>query len=614
MEVSENSFPLYLSSNACPLIYPKNTASNFRTRLNKPIQLTGKWEVGLKNISYSAQIEDKTETASVELVVTCYKDLSVNKIYDYEFKTTKNRWIGFHGVRPKMFEKDIGRVLKILDTLNEMNALIIKNADKKQLFHFSTTVKDGQTYVVFRNTDPSFVLKITSRMSTVLGFNGRTQFEGLDMVIATKPPAAHAIIEKTESKLKSIAVTAASSSGNLIPPQITVEIFPRSDSATPRTKRGLVTATLETQNQTKRVLTHAGGVGVSRQDVSERQSADDTAQSASKEDGILTADDYELLYLSSNVQNRQKHIVFKPPGVDIGLLPGSIRAEEEVVNWITGLAKIEANIENDKIVINNPAKNIALEFSSDFMKSVVEIDENEKQLWKPYCPCVIFPESKLIIGTRHLKKNSHISNNWFVNVYNTNLDLTKRPVVQRMIVAVNPWLEKNVSAAMSHINQKVKEAVAGTLNVDYQPKEHSFTLSLISRTRAKLEHGENILPKFSKNLAYLFAFPEEPLRELSTIGEREVDVLENRRRQLYILSNIIPVTSYGERQHHILSDFLHKGGNSKIIDKNFRPVIYHEMNNTNLNDIHIEIVTDSFNAISMKESDTILTLHFRRAN
>ena len=665
MEVSDQEFPLYLSSNACPEIYPKNAANNFRTRLSKPLRLDGKWEVGLKNISYSAQIEDKTEAASVELMVTCYKDLSVNEIYDYEFVTNKNRWTGFQGVTPKSFEKDISRVLNILDTLNNMNHLIVKNADKKPLFNFSTTVKDGQTFVVFRNYDPSFVVKITPRMSSILGFNGRTQFEGPDAIVAPRVPLAHKLAARAvptatggESiflPVDSMLMTHApvGSKWNLTP-TITVEILPPqtpSDNDTEgssRAKREAAATPNHVTSQTKSPLSHTTAhdskartqdvaSAMSRQAESTGKSADDSkarsrdvesaasrqTESTGKstdegkvDENVLKVDDYKLTYLSSNVQSREQ-VVFKPTGVGIGLSRESISPEEEVVKYIrkiNKLVKIEATIENGKILISNKTKNTAVEFSSDFMKSVMGVGEKDKHLWRPHCPCVLFPESKLVLGIQQLRKDNHVSSKWFLNVYNTNLDLTKRKIVKEIVVPVNPWLEKNISAAIRHINEKVKSAVAGALHVDYQSEEHKFLLSLISQKRAKLEHGENILPRFSKNLAYLLALPEEPLRELATVGEREVDVLENRRRQLYILSNIIPATSFGEEQHHILSDFLHKGGNSEIIDKTFRPVIYHSVNNTNLNDIHIEIVTDNFKAISMKDTVTILTLHFRRVN
>ena len=51
------SFKVYLPSNACYLLYPKNSSSDFKTRLDRPIELDGEYEVGVEGIYYSSQIE-----------------------------------------------------------------------------------------------------------------------------------------------------------------------------------------------------------------------------------------------------------------------------------------------------------------------------------------------------------------------------------------------------------------------------------------------------------------------------------------------------------------------------------------------------------------------------
>ena len=55
------AFKVYLPSNACHLIYPDNHPSNYRTRLDRLIQLDGEWEVGVESIFYSSHIEDKNK-------------------------------------------------------------------------------------------------------------------------------------------------------------------------------------------------------------------------------------------------------------------------------------------------------------------------------------------------------------------------------------------------------------------------------------------------------------------------------------------------------------------------------------------------------------------------
>ena len=194
----------------------------------------------------SAQIENESEKENtyVELMIQSFKDLSINKIYDYQFITKKRRWAGFDGVQPKHFEKDPERVLNILNTLNEMNTQIIK-FEGMDIFHFGTTVtRNNETRVIYFGRDPGFVLKITQRMANLLGFQNRTQFEGQDTIVATQMPYAYDTSEKNDLKAtnhpekatkksnvaddkvkkKTDKTVQAAATSSFQPPKITVEI------------------------------------------------------------------------------------------------------------------------------------------------------------------------------------------------------------------------------------------------------------------------------------------------------------------------------------------------------------------------------------------------------
>ena len=56
---SSSEFFIHLPSNACPSIYPLNTASNYSIQLNEPIQLdnSDKWTVALNDISYTTDLK-----------------------------------------------------------------------------------------------------------------------------------------------------------------------------------------------------------------------------------------------------------------------------------------------------------------------------------------------------------------------------------------------------------------------------------------------------------------------------------------------------------------------------------------------------------------------------
>jgi len=74
-------FKVYLPSNACSNLYPNNTASDYRTRFDKAINLEGDWEVGVESITYSSNLNDEREHAKMELSVKLKKVVTVNSLY-----------------------------------------------------------------------------------------------------------------------------------------------------------------------------------------------------------------------------------------------------------------------------------------------------------------------------------------------------------------------------------------------------------------------------------------------------------------------------------------------------------------------------------------------------
>ena len=62
------SFYHILPSNVAPETYPNNTAASYTTALGNPYNLSGKWEVGITNISYSGCL--KTFVKDDRIIVT----------------------------------------------------------------------------------------------------------------------------------------------------------------------------------------------------------------------------------------------------------------------------------------------------------------------------------------------------------------------------------------------------------------------------------------------------------------------------------------------------------------------------------------------------------------
>ena len=76
-----DAFKVYLPSNACPVLFPDNTATDYRTRFDKAIDLSGSWEVGVGSIAYSSRINDEKERAQVQFNVTAPKEVTINSLH-----------------------------------------------------------------------------------------------------------------------------------------------------------------------------------------------------------------------------------------------------------------------------------------------------------------------------------------------------------------------------------------------------------------------------------------------------------------------------------------------------------------------------------------------------
>ena len=78
----KNNFYMVLPSNSCPLIHPNNTSTYFKIDWQTPIELEGKWEAALSELSIFHLQQVSLHNMSISYWV--------KQDSDYEFKLTKN--------------------------------------------------------------------------------------------------------------------------------------------------------------------------------------------------------------------------------------------------------------------------------------------------------------------------------------------------------------------------------------------------------------------------------------------------------------------------------------------------------------------------------------------
>lgn len=195
-----DSFKLYLPSNASTQLYPSNSPSDYRTRLNQPIDVNGNWEVGLESIFYSSNFHEETEKAQIDFKAKIETSKTVNSIYPYEM-VTGSTWKGIGEVTPKTFESNPKKVQSVLDSINSINDLIL-NPRKEKVFGrvFGFTLNDDKS-VKYTSYDHGFTLKISSNLAEALGFGTRMVFSDSVSIKATSKKPKDMTLAKDDYKM-----------------------------------------------------------------------------------------------------------------------------------------------------------------------------------------------------------------------------------------------------------------------------------------------------------------------------------------------------------------------------------------------------------------------------
>jgi len=178
-----DTFPVYLPSNASTLIYPENTASDYHTRLDQPIRLEGEWEVGLQSINYVSKIDDSNEKSIIWLQYQIPKLVNEEDEFFHFRLTPDKKWNGNNDVYPIKFESDATKIDKVIETLNNLNDVILKDGEVKRLGKLFEFYRYGKS-IGYRSALNTFTLELTGIMSECLGYSYKNSLLGKGPLIS----------------------------------------------------------------------------------------------------------------------------------------------------------------------------------------------------------------------------------------------------------------------------------------------------------------------------------------------------------------------------------------------------------------------------------------------
>ena len=192
-----DSFKIYLPSNASFDHFPSNTASNYQTHLNDPIQLDGDWEAGIESLFYSPYIGDEKETVALDLAVKAERKLFVNDVYPFHYTVTSdNKWLGYEGLLPEKAVTDPADVDGVLKCLNSINTQM--TYQQSDVFHI---YKTGKHFTIKCSTQGVTIL-LTALMSRYLGFPYRRSFSGTMPMTSFEERAIPKVFTKEDYRIK----------------------------------------------------------------------------------------------------------------------------------------------------------------------------------------------------------------------------------------------------------------------------------------------------------------------------------------------------------------------------------------------------------------------------
>ena len=309
-------------------------------------------------------------------------------------------------------------------------------------------------------------------------------------------------------------------------------------------------------------------------------------------------DDYHVKIIDTNVLQKVGRVVIKESG---RIFPDPKRQLKEV--WTKELKNYDIKVrfsKSGKLIIDNFNPLVTIRLSPDFSKTfdIAEAIFSSNTEWA----LVKFDSKKL-----------YEKDLWYVDLYYNNIDHFLKIGLHDISIGFTPRRYHDVHHIIPTINSlteaKLKETLASTYNDDFHKCELSFF-----KNHTQLDVGRWVSLTISDNLSFLLGFDKAKFEAGNYLSKRLPATLEQREQHLFVLTDFIQSSSYGDVKMDILQEFVHEGNSieQRIIEKRFHPISYNPVKCSYIENIQIQLVNEIFKPIYIDNSKTIVILHFRK--
>ena len=179
-------------------------------------------------------------------------------------------------------------------------------------------------------------------------------------------------------------------------------------------------------------------------------------------------------------------------------------------------------------------------------------------------------------------------------------------------VDVYPWRFKTVKKAMQNVSKQVATILHQNLNWRYNDEIHEFSLTRSPNGYTKLVTGAKLKVRFSDNLHRLFGLSRASSEHPHSYGVRHVRNLVGTNEQLFLLSNIVKPTAYGQHRLQILQSFVYERSKETVIEKRFQPITYLPLKSNSIDMIQLQVTDINYEPVNLPDATTIVCLYFRK--
>ena len=310
----------------------------------------------------------------------------------------------------------------------------------------------------------------------------------------------------------------------------------------------------------------------------------------------MTVDDYRFVVFDRHVVKQHASIILKHKG------EAPLSKTDFLQRWEKQVTKrygVKGWFHKEKFIIQTSTDKMALVFSQPLRAychhwSIIGYDE----FWADWSYGSPFPEYKDIVQWQE---------EWVLEVYKDDLELTERKRTHEFTYSFKPRSYDTVSACA--------KAIEGELN-HWLPK---YTKDRVT-FNLKDYYSYLIIPTdmtctISANLKSLFGFDQSLFAAGKHTSRIIAQLLDKREQELFLHVDVAEQTNYGTTKNHVLQHFIHKKDKKYgIVEKRFEPILYLPVNRNMIDSITVKILNAWKDCVYMRDSKTIVILHFQKLN